>query len=852
MKRFLLLIVAGLMALPLSQAQDFSFSAVAPSGQTLYYAVTNDNCVEVVNPGYGTDYPAPSGDVVIPEQVSDGVNDYVVKAIAAQAFNNCAELSSIVMANTITSVGRAFEACPNLTRIVFSDSVVSFNSNVLVPSLKSITFGTLFTGVAESMFIPSGSTPVTLDTLRFRSSLCISKLKMWQRLNLASTQRVPIDAIFVPCGEMQAFFNNGWHQLGYVQSDCSTISIPLNIVSLCDDPDFNHGTVNRVSPAISYYVVDHPVEQEYSSLLCEPGEDITLFFHKPVTDLSQMVTNDAIVDHWSDFSFADTLHFTLDFTLDPSAQSAPITLYVTSKPFATLDVNNITTPLDIYGSLGFLRGRGNYVFRNIAPTIYASGLWIAGMEGDNLHSAAHRFGLEGVDYIAGPSLNNQRLNEQGGYFWNHIWKVSRQDIDNHLAHYSESAYACNPDIASWPGPYVDMDNNGSYNPLQGDYPLIRGDQALFGIFNDNRFHTESHGLPLGIDVHVMAYAFNESDSGATNPLNNTVFVDYQIFNRSNRSYDNCYLGSFVDFDLGYAYDDYVGCDVTRQMSYCYNGDEVDGPGTPSFPGNPPAQGCVVLSGANNNGDNLGMTGFLYYNNSNSGDNSEPTKASDYYNYLQGNWKSGRHMFYGGDALRSGVIDGLECDFMFPGDSDPDHIGTHGVVPSEHPEDWTEFSAGMGPGDRRGLSMSGPFTFQPGESQLFRLAFVTAQASEGGPWASVELLKQDVDQVRRQADRDTTDSDRAFCYMPRNGQPVGIEQHQTLKHQLNLFPNPTTGLVRLVSSDTEPTTAFLYDIMGHHLASYSLVNGEASIDLTSLPQGIYFLRCNGQVQRIVKQ
>jgi hypothetical protein len=46
----------------------------------------------------------------------------------------------------------------------------------------------------------------------------------------------------------------------------------------------------------------------------------------------------------------------------------------------------------------------------------------------------------------------------------------------------------------------------------------------------------------------MAYAFNNSIDSA---LNNTIFINYRIYNRSQNNYDSLYIGSFTDFDIGF-------------------------------------------------------------------------------------------------------------------------------------------------------------------------------------------------------------------------------------------------------------------------------------------------------------
>lgn len=74
------------------------------------------------------DYPL-SGDIVIPEIVSDGVNNYTVTAIGDYSFSGSNTMKSVVIPNTVTSIGaRAFNSC-NLSSVIIPNSVRSIGEN---------------------------------------------------------------------------------------------------------------------------------------------------------------------------------------------------------------------------------------------------------------------------------------------------------------------------------------------------------------------------------------------------------------------------------------------------------------------------------------------------------------------------------------------------------------------------------------------------------------------------------------------------------------------------------------------------------------------------------------------------
>ena len=414
------------------------------------------------------------------------------------------------------------------------------------------------------------------------------------------------------------------------------------------------------------------------------------------------------------------------------------------------------------------------------------------------------------------------------------------------------------DVSHYLAPFHDSNLDGEYNPYDGDYPyydfdnklcprtiksenpgqnyinvrtmeeeadttlisgsvlpdqVLKGDQTIWWVFNDKgNTHTESKGEAIGLEIRAQAFAFATNDE-----INNMTFYSYEIINRSTYELRETYFSQWIDADLGYAFDDYVGCDVRRGLGYCYNGDENDGPGSGSYSGIPPAIGIdffqgpymdpdgidnpkiditYILGSGNapliallnnyktdngydtialtddadlflnldhnswyfhpgdavgncaingvNFGNNIidderfGMRRFIYYNNNSTAQNGEPRKASDYYNYLRGYWKNNQRMKFGGNGFTS-YTDDVDCDFMFPGDSDPWNWGTDGTPVSN--SNWTEVSEGNAPDDRRFMQSAGPFTLKPGALNYITVGIPFAQASSGNAYSSVELLRE---------------------------------------------------------------------------------------------------------------
>lgn len=454
-------------------------------------------------------------------------------------------------------------------------------------------------------------------------------------------------------------------------------------------------------------------------------------------------------------------------------------------PNAEINTNNIKTNLDGTGSF-LIHSRNSYLevdensgyyvpATDSTQTICQHSLWIGGLdENDSLHLAAIRFGQIGEDYFSGPlRVTDGKTDIYGVMDYHHVWKITRTDIEKLIANPGGDIAE---DILTWPAhgnvedgyaenlaPFVDVDGDGKYNPRNGDYPDIEGDVALFCIFNDSYFeHTETYGKQIGLEAHCMLYGFNAPDNET---LNNTLFMRYWLYNRSDTPLHDVYVGYWTDFDIGDSDDDYVGCDVERGYYYGYNGSSMDGDGTGgTYGANPPAQIVAVLGGPNmpadgvdnpkfdSNGnqlcnesingtgfgdgivdnERLGMTGFFPQWNQ-SYINGDPDYAEDYYKYLRSMMKNGTNMEYGGMGYSGGAgTVGPVCRFAFPHDSDPLNWGTNGVMPNggynQNGFYWNERTANEGAPlssyDMRGLGISGPFNFSKDENHVIDLGFIT--------------------------------------------------------------------------------------------------------------------------------
>lgn len=403
-------------------------------------------------------------------------------------------------------------------------------------------------------------------------------------------------------------------------------------------------------------------------------------------------------------------------------------------------------------------------------SMFAGAIWIGGIDASGqLRVAAQTYRQSGNDYFPGPLRNDGTASTEQSICekWDRMYVIYKSQIDEFLADYATGQvdYSKYPVIKEWPAvnsdpgfdrylaPFVDVDGDGEYNPDNGDYPKIIGDQAIWWVYNDKgNIHSETGGNPIGIEIQAMAFAFS-----TTNEVNNMTFYNYKIINRSTFTLNQTFMGQWVDPDLGYYADDYVGSDCDRGLGFCYNGDAVDDPANGGYGSYPPAIGVDFFqgpladtadgvdndkdglvdevnppNGVDDDGDGLidepdelyerwAMHYFFYYNNDFSVVGN-PSQPQHFYGYLSGKWKDGSPIVDdGGDGYPDPGSSFPPAECMFYG-----YPGNVAKCPFTNTSGWNEASAGNQPFDRRFVQSAGPFTLQPGAVNTVTIGVVWAR------------------------------------------------------------------------------------------------------------------------------
>ncbi len=417
-------------------------------------------------------------------------------------------------------------------------------------------------------------------------------------------------------------------------------------------------------------------------------------------------------------------------------------------------------------------------------------------------------------------------------------------------------------------PFYDFNSDGNYNYLDGDYPWydikkdkecsvdrtvsLYGDKNFWWVMNDKgNIHTETGADPIGMEIRAQAFAFASNDE-----VNNMTFYNYELINRGTQTLYNTYFGFFTDGALGDPYDDYVGCDVNRGLGYYYNGDNFDGDnsGYKGYGYSPPAVGVDFFEGPYQDNDGIdnafgigenealngigygdgiidnerfGMRRFLYYSNTTNGANvnqTDPTSAADYYNYLRGFWKDGTKFVYGGSGHISDpqADPNTPCEFIFPGTTDPLGWGTNGIPQAN----WTEQTANNTPNDRRFVESAGPFILKPGAVNNITVGVVWARSTGGDPFTSVETLRRADDKAQALFEN---------CFKVLDAPHAPLLQIQELENEVILMlSNPTNSnnyQEKYIEEDpfivaNDPNADKSYRFQGYQI--YQLKNNQISV------------------------
>lgn len=273
----------------------------------------------------------------------------------------------------------------------------------------------------------------------------------------------------------------------------------------------------------------------------------------------------------------------------------------TYKKYAKFNINNISTFVWNNGEMDVSPNKkGGFVYpkENNVSLFYNSGLILGGRINNEIR-------VQGTDYessfLPGKILTNG-ISEDPLDVTNRVFKIRHDykaaDLKNEIEYdtiitntyegeidtiilpsQNEDEIRRNyeKDWNEWPAekgaPFEDIDGNRIYDP-QIDIPGVKGaDQTLWFVMNDlnNEVAKNYAGSPsIGLEIQVTVWGYKNY-----NYLEDYVFKEYKIINKSGFEIKEMYLAMFAEPDIGNLSDDYVGCDTLLGMGYGYNGDYSD-------------------------------------------------------------------------------------------------------------------------------------------------------------------------------------------------------------------------------------------------------------------------------------
>ena len=184
------------------------------------------------------------------------------------------------------------------------------------------------------------------------------------------------------------------------------------------------------------------------------------------------------------------------------------------------------------------RGSGN-------SPIFAAGMWVGAKYGDEVRVAATQHDASEFQpgQVVSPHVAANRLDP--AFRWYIVTPAGGADYP------------------LWP-----VDQGAPLNDLGN--PMVLGDETAFAVFNDLGQHNTFQSNKLSVEIQQTVFAYNRADA-----LGDMNFMKWVIVNKSDVDWDSTFLSIWVDPDIGYGYDDFVGCDENLGLGYCYNATNED-------------------------------------------------------------------------------------------------------------------------------------------------------------------------------------------------------------------------------------------------------------------------------------
>jgi len=642
----------------------------------------------------------------------------------------------------------------------------------------------------------------------------------------------------------------------------------FNLVKLMPNGEFTFHTLDGIIPFERLSNLDESF-QAYEN----PRSS---FLNTQVLNLSFQVINDDSLGIWVKFN-------------NGNATKSSYCVFHKDYLFYLFNNNNPFTFIDGYLDLNNIKSFSNYHFRhyyssnryfyllfnvNLEFTSFglqnglnqkqqfsnSSNLILSGFDNDsNLRKMGKADFFDLNDANPGPIIPGLSTTDKEKLLdkYRRVWKINRSDIERFKLDFdyqiiTQPGYYINESILSWPGnpeiggtqqmaPYVDANNDGNYNPYDGDYPKITGDQMLYFIYNDQPFEPIETIKPMQLEVHCIMYAYAcDSIQNLVNTLttNQTIFTKYRVINKSSHSFSNVYWGSSIYAqNNGSRNDNRIGSRPDKNLAFTWSPNINGGENFPIYNLiNLDGPDANIIDGIDNNNNGIIdeenekclFTGNMAFSPG-SGSNyyGYPFSSQEYYRFLNSRWRNGSSLLSGFD----GITGNVEAKFIFDGAP---------FCSGEWNDCGTVF---FGLYNRKAmLSSSGPFTLLPNQEIAIEFAeymYYNPSVNHSPTTTWIENL-QHIDHIRE----NYYNNSFFGC-----DQTLSYESVLSNKLQLTCFPNPTNTSIsfQLSCSMSKNYSLNLFDMSGRSVVSKNYPKNlqQDEIDLSHLTNGVYLIQIKNE-------
>jgi len=501
-------------------------------------------------------------------------------------------------------------------------------------------------------------------------------------------------------------------------------------------------------------------------------------------------------------------------------------LFISSFSYAQnydyLDGNNIQLRIYSNGSAGSgttpqYDGYSHVLF----PTYETLGLLSLNVTatGDSIPYLASMNDFYNADFSYGP------VSDSSNSFFDRVWKITREKVNYHIQHCFDAGYFPDSSIYYWPAhgntaageafylaPYFDYNDDGFYDSQSGDYPLFPGDVCVLSISNDKTNHPATGGTPMNVEVQTFYYLYLNTGYES---VDNTVFVNSTIINRSGLVLNNVSSGISFFGTIGQYFDDGSGIDSLRNTVFHYNIDSLDYLSNPVTPAN-----CLRLL----NGD---FSSFMerYHGATVPQMMQFPENDSALFFNNEARWSNGDSLLYGGCGNVATSYTGPFTNLMFTGSLQDTLSWTYDDCA------YYTYLYSM-PSVLHGL-LSAQDTIE------LSYALIYAPDNGGTHIDAVDLCLAYSDMIQEYFNTVVNDVSE-------------YARGNTLK----LYPNPANDVLQFGFLREAEYTVSVFDLSGKLVFRQQLYSGENSLNVSSLKSGLYILSAQSDDEilmgRFVKQ